>query len=82
MLAEKDNGDTRLKTGKNSIVTHPVVVGMVFFFLSREGPVPGVFRRLEGGGALVPASLAGVFRVGEGGGAPDWEEIGTVSSTT
>jgi hypothetical protein len=55
---------------------------MVFCFLSREGPVPGTFWRLEGGATPVPVPLAGVFRVREGGAAPGLVEIGTVSSTT
>jgi hypothetical protein len=55
---------------------------MAFFFLSREGRVPGTFWCLEGGAALVPVLLAGVFRVQEGGAAPGLAESGTVSSTT
>ena len=55
---------------------------MAFFFLSREGPVPGTFRRLVGGAAPVPEPPAGVFRMREGGVAPGLAESGTVFSST
>ena len=82
ILATKDTGNTRLRTGKNSVATHPAEVGMAFFFLSREGPVLGTFRRLVGGEAPVLEPPAGVFRMREGGVAPGLAESGTVFSST